>query len=233
MKKIVLFFIFFIISCREKPDFEKDYVIYPANPKTENIGFYWKNNAGQILKNIGNLKKEVETENKKLKFAMNGGMFEINNFPKGLYIENFKTLNEIDTLTGEGNFYIQPNGIFYLTKSNDSEIVETKKFQKNANIKYATQSGPMLLMNGKINPVFQEQSKNLNIRNGVGILEDGNIVFAMSKKEINFYKFALFFKKMGCKSALYLDGFVSKTYLPEKNWIQEDGDFGVIIAITE
>ncbi|HXB14083.1 MAG TPA: phosphodiester glycosidase family protein, partial [Bacteroidia bacterium] len=76
-------------------------------------------------------------------------------------------------------------------------------------------------------------SKNLNIRNGVGILPDGKVVFAMSKSEINFYDFAEYFKNLGCRNALYLDGFVSRAYLPEQNWIQTDGDFGVLIGITE
>jgi uncharacterized protein YigE (DUF2233 family) len=76
-------------------------------------------------------------------------------------------------------------------------------------------------------------STNLNIRNGVGILPNNNIVFAMSKKEINFYDFAAYFQKLGCKNALYLDGFVSRTYLPEKHWLQEDGNFGVMIGVIE
>lgn len=234
MKNIILFSLlaFVILSCSDKIKNEKDYVIFEANSKTENIKFYWKNDSGQAIKSINNLKKYVESKNENLKFAMNGGMFEINNIPKGLYIENSKILNKIDTSNGNGNFYLQPNGVFYLTKNNEAKIVETQKFRYNSNIQSATQSGPMLLINGNINPIFQEQSKNLNIRNGVGILENGNVVFVMSKTEVNFYNFALLFKELGCKNALYLDGFVSRTYLPEKKWMQEDGDFGVMIGVT-
>jgi uncharacterized protein YigE (DUF2233 family) len=29
---------------------------------------------------------------------------------------------------------------------------------------------------------------------------------------------------------LYLDGFVSRMYLPAENWLQTDGDFGVMIG---
>ncbi|WP_242604841.1 phosphodiester glycosidase family protein [Flavobacterium subsaxonicum] len=54
----------------------------------------------------------------------------------------------------------------------------------------------------------------------------------MSKEPINFYDFAQYFKDMGCNNALYLDGYVSRTYLPEQNWIQADGNFGVIIGVT-
>ena len=91
----------------------------------------------------------------------------------------------------------------------------------------------MLVVDGQIHSAFTQGSSNLNIRNGVGILPNNKILFAMSKKEINFYDFATFFQNMGCESALYLDGFVSRTYFPEKNWIQMDGNFGVIIGVTQ
>ena len=80
-------------------------------------------------------------------------------------------------------------------------------------------------MDEVIHPAFKAGSANLNIRNGVGILPDNSVVFAMSKKEISFYDFAVYFKNLGCKNALYLDGFVSRTYLPAENWTQTDGNF--------
>jgi uncharacterized protein YigE (DUF2233 family) len=55
----------------------------------------------------------------------------------------------------------------------------------------------------------------------------------MSKSGINFYDFADYFKRQGCKQALYLDGFVSRTYLPAQHWLQTDGNFGVIIGVSE
>jgi len=164
---------------------------------------------------------------------MNGGMFISGNIPKGLYIENYTILTKLDSLDGEGNFYLEPNGIFYITKFNEPYLISTEKFKHNSEIKFATQSGPMLVINNKINPIFQKHSKNLNIRNGVGIIEGGSLIFAMSKKEINFFNFANFFKAKGCQNALYLDGFVSRTYLPQENWNQTDGNFAVIIAVTK
>ena len=91
----------------------------------------------------------------------------------------------------------------------------------------------MLLINGQIHPAFKKGSSNLNIRNGVGILPNNKVIFAMSKQEVNFYDFAQYFKNLGCKNALYLDGFVSRTYLPGKNWEQLDGNFGVIIGLEK
>ncbi len=220
-------------SCNKKNEKEKEFVIYIANPKEQKVKLYWKN-ENLTFKSIENLKKYLESQNQNLEFAMNGGMFENGNSPKGLYIENSKILKNIDTLNGNGNFYLEPNGVFLITKNGDADIIETKKYKQNPQIEFATQSGPMLLINnGEINPTFQQESKNLNIRNGVGILENGNIIFAMSKKEINFYNFAKLFKDLDCKKALYLDGFVSRTYAPTKKWEQIDGNFGVIIGITE
>ena len=63
-----------------------------------------------------------------------------------------------------------------------------------------------------------------------GLLPDGKVIFALSKSPINFYDFAKYFQNLGCKNALYLDGAVSRTYLPSKNWVQTDGNFGVMIG---
>ncbi|WP_245843697.1 phosphodiester glycosidase family protein [Niastella vici] len=123
--------------------------------------------------------------------------------------------------------------MFYITTANVPAICKTEDFVNKGNVKYATQSGPLLVINGTINPAFKEGSTNVNIRNGVGILPNNEVVFAMSKGEVNFFDFAGYFKKMGCRYALYLDGFVSRTYLPEKDWTQTDGNFGVIIGVTE
>ena len=90
----------------------------------------------------------------------------------------------------------------------------------------------MLVIDGQIHATFKQGSTNLNTRNGVGILPNKKVIFAMSKKEMSLYDFADYFKKLGCNNALYLDGFVSRTYLPEKNWVQNDGNFGVIVGVT-
>jgi uncharacterized protein YigE (DUF2233 family) len=165
-------------------------------------------------------------------FAMNGGMYQTDNSPLGLYIENYKTITRLNTQSGSGNFYMKPNGVFYITRDNKAAICQTGEFLKKTEVKLATQSGPLLLLDGKIHQEFKKGSVNLNIRNGVGILPGNRILFAMSKVPVNFYEFAEFFKSQGCNNALYLDGAISQTFLPEKNWIQTGGNFGVIIGVT-
>lgn len=209
------------------------FVYYIVNPKEKELQFHYKDEKGNTFKSIQSLKQWLEKKNKTLLFAMNGGMYKKDNSPLGLYIENSKTISKLNTEKGYGNFYLQPNGVFYITAERLPSISTTNEFKEKKNIEYATQSGPMLVIKGKINPVFKEGSANLNIRNGVGILPGNKVILAMSKHEVNFYDFAKFFKDMGCISALYLDGFVSRTYFPEKNWIQLDGNFGVMIGIIK
>jgi len=204
---------------------------YIINPKTSQLDFYHKDESGNLFENHNNLKTWLSAQNKELIFAVNGGMFNKQMSPHGLYIENGKEIQVLDLYKeGHGNFYLHPNGVFYINKNNVPYIKTAGDFRASDNIKHATQSGPMLIINGEIHPKFTKGSENLHIRNGVGILPSGELLFAMSKEKINFYDFALFFQNHDCKNALYLDGFVSRTYLPSQNWEQGDGNFSIIIA---
>lgn len=231
---LLLTITFINISCSRKQDPRHDerFLTYIVNNQKEELKFYWKNDRNERLGSILHLKSWLDTNKHSLLFAMNGGMYRPDHSPQGLFIENKKTIIATDAFSGEGNFYLKHNGVFYITTKNKGGICKTTLFQNKGDISYATQSGPMLVIDGVIHPQFKKGSLSLNIRNGVGILPDNRIVFVLSKKEINFYDFAEYFKNMGCENALYLDGFVSRAYLPEQNWIQTDGDFGVIIGAT-
>lgn len=61
----------------------------------------------------------------------------------------------------------------------------------------------------------------------------GHKFLSLSKQPVNIYILAEYFRNLGCLNALYLDGFVSRTYLPEKNWKQTDGDIGIIIGVLD
>ncbi len=209
------------------------FITFTVDCKKQSAVMYWRDDQGKNFGSIGNLQSWLEKSGRKLLFAMNGGMYGPDHSPKGLFIENGLVRSPLDTSSGNGNFYIKPNGVFYITNSAAPAICDTKNFQNNDQVKYATQSGPMLLIDGAIPATFKPGSTNLNIRNGVGILPDNRVVFAISKTAVNFYDFANYFKSMGCKNALYLDGFVSRAYIPEKKWTQTDGDFGVIIAVAD
>jgi uncharacterized protein YigE (DUF2233 family) len=229
---VILSTIGVFIHLQSKEINDDRFVTYIVDPNKQNLKLYWKDEKNQNLKSILNLKLWVEKNNLKLDFAMNGGMYKKDNSPQGLFIEKQKTITLLDTANGNGNFYLKPNGVFYITTKNIPEICTTQDFINNGKIKYATQSGPMLVIDHKIHSAFKPESINLNIRNGVGILPNNKVVFVLSKEKINFYDFANYFKTLGCKNALYLDGLVSRAYIPKENWIQTDGDFGVMIGVT-
>ncbi len=232
---VALLIVTLAIYCLNKKVNKEDdcFVTFLADVKKQAVGIYWKDSNQQRFGSIGRLKDRLEQGNKKMLFAMNAGMYKQDNSPQGLYIENQKLLSPLDTSDGSGNFYMKPNGVFFITNNHQVGICESTKLSNVSNLQYATQSGPMLVIDGQLHKAFIKGSTNFNIRNGVGILPDSRLIFAMSKKEINFYDFAMFFKKLGCTNALYLDGFVSRMYAPTKGWAQTDGDFGVMIAVTE
>lgn len=208
------------------------YLFYVIDLKKQNLEFFWKDNNGHILKSFQHLKDWLGQNKKQLLFAMNGGMYLKDCSPQGLFIQKGQVLKSVNKVEDAyGNFYLQPNGIFYITNDHKGVVCKTTDFSQK-NVKYATQSGPMLLIDGHIHPKFRQGSTNLFIRNGVGILPNGNILLALSKEKVNFFDFASFFKANGCENALYLDGFISKAYYPAVGWNDLGGGFGVILGVT-
>ena len=227
----------------ESIDFKSQHITYrnqkfdivKVDLRKTNVHFFWKNKKGQLIRSLKNLKKEIEADGKELRFAMNAGMYQRDRNPQGLYIENGKTIKSLDTLqNGYGNFYLQPNGVFFIHEKKAGILPSTIFQNKKQSATWATQSGPMLLINNKVHPAFKKGSTNLNIRNGVGMISEYEIAFVISQKEFNLFDFAMLFKeKLNCKNALYLDGFVSRAYIPDLNRNDLDGDFGVMIAISK
>jgi uncharacterized protein YigE (DUF2233 family) len=199
------------------------------------IQMFWKDANSSIYQRFSRVNAQVEKEGRVLKMATNGGIYMKDNSPLGLYVEQGVQRKKINKSKNEyGNFYLQPNGVFYVTDSS-AHIVPTDKYERyKRGVRYATQSGPMLVVNGEINKKFDKDSKHNNIRNGVGVTKDGKVYFIISNQPLSLHAFASFFKEgLECHNALYLDGAISKMYLPDLNRMQLDGNFGVIIGIVE
>lgn len=211
---------------------DERFITYTADTRNEDIRLYWKDSTGKDFRNIGNLLAWAQQQQLTFNFAMNGGMYQPDFSPVGLFIQNGQVIHAIDTGSGAGNFYRKPNGIFYIDKTGNAGICSTQDFAAKGPVSYATQSGPMLVQNGNLHPAFSDTSKNLQVRNGAGLLPDGKVLFVLSKKPISFYDFATYFKTMGCRDALYLDGAISRAYQPAAQWEQKDGDLGVIIGVS-
>lgn len=231
----VLLFAGFLCGCEWRSNSIEMFTSFVVNAsEAGKIELFWRDDKGVNFGSIEKVKNHVERNGKHLRFAMNGGMYQEDGKPLGLFIQNGKQIAPLNVRrNATGNFYIEPNGVFYTTNDGEAFVTTTPNFANDGRVKFATQSGPMLVVDGAVNPQFKPNSDNLNLRNGVCISNDGAVIFAVSRSPVSFYDFAEYFKNAGCQNALFLDGFVSRMYLPEKSIAQTDGDFGVIIAVAE
>lgn len=211
----------------------KTYFICQANPHQYYIEIFNKlpNSSG-----VYNFEKLAALKKDKLLFAVNGGMFEEDQSALGLLISNGKKEKNINLKKSNyGNFYLLPNGVFLINDNNDALIIKSQNYSdKKHKPKFATQSGPMLVIDGNISSHFTKGSKNTVIRNGIGINEEGEVIFAISEEPVNFYEFAeLFRDELKCKNALYLDGVVSQYFVPSIHQTPKPGlPLGVFITVS-
>ena len=171
-----------------------------------------------------NVDEALGAGGKALGFAMNAGMYHRDLAPVGLYVEDGVEVSGIVTSDGPGNFGLLPNGVFCI--GDGFRVIESRSFKKTKpDCKYATQSGPMLVIGGKLHPKLLPGSDSLYVRNGVGVSEDGSrAVFAISNGAVNFHAFARLFRdELGLPDALYFDGNISRLYAPGLD--RHDGGF--------
>ena len=171
---------------------------------------------GRPLRSFVALEQVLGKRAASVRFAMNAGMFDDDGRPIGLFVADGREEKSVNRRTdGGGNFHTQPNGIFLVRKDGRAEVVTTTKFTGSDDIRLATQSGPMLVIDGKVNPRFDVDGRSRYVRNGVGVDAHGVPVFVISDAVVSFGKFArLFAGPLGCRNALYLDGSVSSLWDP-------------------
>jgi uncharacterized protein YigE (DUF2233 family) len=134
-------------------------------------------------------------------------MYHPDNSPVGLYVEEGRELVRANTSAGPGNFHMRPNGVFYVT-GEVAGVLETRSFiKRRPQVDFATQSGPMLVIDGKVHTRFARYGGSRKYRAGVGSRDHNSVVFAVSESEVSFGEFARLFRdKLRCKNALFLDG---------------------------
>ncbi|WP_413228057.1 phosphodiester glycosidase family protein [Acinetobacter terrestris] len=189
--------------------------------------------TNQLLHKFDAVHKQLRSC-EKLLFAMNAGMYHSDYSAVGLYVEASRQKQKLNTIKqGFGNFHIQPNGV--LAWNQDKSLISTTddyaKIKFNPD--YATQSGPMLVINGKINPNFLQHSDSFKIRNGVGI-KDQTLYFVISNTAVSFYQFAQFFQQeLQVSNALYLDGSISSAYIPQLKRADSFFKLGPMVAYID
>jgi uncharacterized protein YigE (DUF2233 family) len=172
--------------------------------------------SGEPYRYFFGLEQELEDDGKVLRFAMNAGMYGEDFRPIGLYIEDGRQVKKLNRRNGGGNFHLKPNGVFYIADGKPG-VMETEAFSKSGlKPDFASQSGPMLVVNGKLHPKFSANGTSRKRRNGVGIDEKGNAVFVISEDPVTFYEFARLFRDgLNCRNALFFDGSISSLYARE------------------
>ncbi len=171
---------------------------------------------GAPLGSFTALAESLSAEGKELGFAMNAGMFDEALKPIGLYVENGAQAKKLNRRDGYGNFHVKPNGVFYITGDRAGVAATDAYVKLNEKPDFATQSGPMLVIDGKIHPKFSQTGMSYKMRNGVGVLDTHTAIFVISENAVNFYDFALLFRDgLKCANALFFDGTVSSLYSPE------------------
>lgn len=181
--------------------------------RSDGLALYSLDAGGKPYGSFGALKEALAQDGKNLAFAMNAGMFDEALKPIGLYVEQGHQQKKINRRSGGGNFHLKPNGVVWFGKG-EGGVMETEAFAKSGlKPQFASQSGPMLVIDGEIHPKFSADGPSLKIRNGVGAIDGHSLVFAISDEPVNFHAFARLFRDhFGCRNALFLDGSVSSLY---------------------
>ncbi len=209
------------------------YSLCEVTPK-DGIRLWHSDKDGRLIGNFAQLENDLRALGKKLAFAMNGGMFHANRRPVGLYIEENRQMTPLADGGSYGNFGLKPNGVFCISPT-ALRVIKTDAYRANPpKCRFATQSGPMLVIDGRLHPRFLKNASSRHIRNGVGVSADGqHAVFAISDTPVTFYEFASLFRdRLHLQNALYLDGSVSRLYAPDLGRADVGLPLGPIIGLA-
>ena len=209
-------------------------VVCSFDPAKDELRLFWRDMRGEPFGGFDRLATQIAAGGKTLSFAMNAGMYQPDLAPVGLYVEDGHQHHPVNLRAGAGNFGLRPNGVFWLEGAR-AGVTETSRFlSMGLRPRFATQSGPMLVLGGRIHPKIRPTGTSEKIRNGVGVCEDGRVRFVISDVPVTFYTFASLFRdRLKCPDALYLDGSISALYAP--NLSRNDGwrAMGPIVGVVE
>ena len=196
------------------------------------VRLFWRKPDGDPYGHLAALPSAQRTG--RLLFATNAGMYDPAYRPVGLYVENGRELVRANTRPGPGNFHMRPNGVFYVA-GETAGVLDTVSFlRERPVVDFATQSGPMLVINRQLHPLFG-RSHSHKFRSGVGLRDEHTLAFVVSDSEVTFSEFARLFRdRLKCDNALFLDGgSVPSLYAPE---LRRNGNLlplGPMIAVYE
>lgn len=166
--------------------------------------------------------------------AINGGMFDDGGMPIGYYVEDGRRLKMLNRKEGPGNFHLLPNGIFFGQSDSNWQVLSADAFALTVSERptFATQSGPMLVVDGRLHPAIANDGNSRLLRNAVGVDAHGRAQFVISEEPVSLGKLARFFRDvLGTSNALYLDGNVSQLWDPPNRRLDTGAALGPLIVV--
>lgn len=212
---------------------EPRYTVVRVDTRTQDLRLFLGDEQGVPFHRFAKLDAWLKPQGKRLRFAMNAGMYEPDYSPVGLFVADGKAMTPLNLADGKGNFYLKPNGVFPVTDAGPRVVESTQYPAVARDVRLATQSGPLLLQDGTIHPGFDRASTSRHIRNAVGVNGD-TAYFVISDEPVTFYELALYFRDtLHCANALYLDGAISSLYAPDLGRRDAKSRLGPIIGVVE
>ncbi|WP_310533097.1 phosphodiester glycosidase family protein [Novosphingobium sp.] len=204
-----------------------------AVPGKHQIALRLKGQNGLIFRGFPTLAQDPSRGD--IAFAVNGGMYDTGSRPIGYYVENGERLRKLNQANAEGNFYLKPNGVFFGDAAGNWRVLSSEDFAATVTKRpqFGTQSGPMLLIAGKLHPSLAENGASLKLRNSVCVDAKGAAHFAISDEPVSFGQIARLMKR-GCgdANALFLDGTVSSLWHPAGGRMDVRFPLGPLIVVT-
>ncbi len=221
-------------GCEPIAEQGRDYVVCTFDASRDAIRLFWKNPDGQPYGSPTGVATALKASGQTLAFGMNAGMYEKDLSPVGLYVEDGRQLKAANQRNGDGNFHLKPNGVFYVGQGRAGVLDTGRYLARKPAATFATQSGPMLVIGGRIHPKINATGTSEKVRNGVGVRDGGRtVIFAISRQPVTFHAFASLFRdRLGAPDALFLDGSVSTLYAPNAS-VGGFAPVGPVVGVVE
>jgi len=200
----------------------------------ESLQLFWKRADGTAYQNFHALRDDLKGQGQDLVLATNAGIYAEDRTPLGLHVENSVELRALNLHKGsQSNFALKPNGVFFLDKDGARVLTTEDYAAEPPTPVLATQSGPLLVIDGALHPKFKAESLSMHLRNGIGVLSPKEVVIVISNWPVNLHTFASFFTEvLHCDNALYLDGSLSGLYAPAINRNGAGLEYVGMLAVT-
>ncbi|MCS6039244.1 phosphodiester glycosidase family protein [Klebsiella pneumoniae subsp. pneumoniae] len=122
---------------------------YRVDAQKERIAMYWQDRHGKASGSLRSLLAGIDGDGR-VQMAMNGGIYDKAYAPLGAVYRRRQTADAGKPLRRRRELFIRPGGVF-LVENGRAKIVPLPAYKPSPAIRYAVQSGPMLIENGAIN----------------------------------------------------------------------------------